>query len=249
MNAIAVFILLAATFVTATISGIFGMAGGLLLMGVLALILPVSAAMVVHGTIQSVSNGWRAVILRNWIAWRILTIYLIGSAAAAGLLIWLTFELDKAWLFIALGLVPGIIWIPRQWLHLDASKPVHAIACGFSVTGLNVIAGVSGPLLDVFFAETEVDRRAIVATKAATQVVSHGVKIGYYILPALSAGALPAGHWLMLAIPLAILGTTLGTRVLNLMSDIQFRQWTKWIVSAIGLVYIVRGLLLLAGTN
>ena len=68
MSPVTVLILLLATFVTAMISGVFGMAGGLILMGVLALILPVSAAMVVHGAIQSVSNGWRAVILRQWIS-------------------------------------------------------------------------------------------------------------------------------------------------------------------------------------
>ncbi|MFT6541704.1 MAG: putative membrane protein YfcA, partial [Maricaulis maris] len=45
---IAAFILVA-TFITAFISGVFGMAGGLILMGALALVLPVAAAMVVHG--------------------------------------------------------------------------------------------------------------------------------------------------------------------------------------------------------
>lgn len=238
-------ILLAAVFVTATISGIFGMAGGLILMGVLALILPVSSAMVVHGVVQSVSNGWRAIVLWKWLDWRILGIYLFGSAAAAGLLIWLTFELDKAWLFIVLGLVPSVIWVPRRWIHLDAARPLHAIACGFTVTGLNTVAGVSGPLLDTFFAETDRDRRCIVATKAATQVVSHFVKIGYYLLPAIAAGALPQPYWLLVAAPLAILGTTLGTRVLERMSDVQFRNWTKWIVTSIGAIYVIRGLVLL----
>ncbi|MFS2318648.1 TSUP family transporter [Maricaulis sp. D1M11] len=238
-------ILLLATFVTAFISGVFGMAGGLVLMGVLALILPVSSAMVVHGLIQSVSNGWRAVLLVRWLDWRILGVYALGSALAAGVLVWSTFELDKAWLFILLGLVPGVIWVPKRWLHLDAARPLHAIACGVTVTGLNVIAGVSGPLLDVFFADTEADRRTIVATKAATQVLSHGVKIAYYILPALSAAALPGVQWLVLALPLSILGTTLGARCLERMSDLQFRQWTKYIVSAIGCIYVVRGLALL----
>lgn len=238
-------ILLLATFVTAFISGVFGMAGGLILMGVLALILPVSSAMVVHGLIQSVSNGWRAVLLVRWLDWRILGVYALGSALAAGVLVWSTFELDTAWLFILLGLVPGVIWVPKRWLHLDAARPLHAIACGVTVTGLNVVAGVSGPLLDVFFADTEADRRTIVATKAATQVLSHSVKIAYYILPALSAAALPGVQWLVLALPLSILGTTLGARCLERMSDLQFRQWTKYIVSAIGCVYVVRGLALL----
>lgn len=240
-------VILTAVFVTAFISGVFGMAGGLILMGVLALVLPVSAAMVVHGVVQSVSNGWRAILHVRWIDWRILGIYLFGSATAAALLVWATFELSKPWLFIVLGLVPAVIWLPRRWVHFDAARPHHAVACGFSVTGLNVVAGVSGPLLDIFFVDTDRDRRAIVATKAATQVVSHVVKIAYYILPALSAGTLPQAQWLFIAAPLAILGTTFGARVLAVMSDVQFRQWTKWIVSVIGLVYLVRGLLLLTG--
>ncbi|HZV18275.1 MAG TPA: hypothetical protein VFF84_06230 [Sphingobium sp.] len=46
--------------VTAFLSGIIGMAGGLVLMGALALLLPVSAAFVTHGILQLVANGWRA---------------------------------------------------------------------------------------------------------------------------------------------------------------------------------------------
>ena len=241
-------LILAATFVTALISGVFGMAGGLILMGVLAVLLPVPAAMVVHGVIQTVSNGWRAVLHIRWVDWRILGIYMIGSASAAGLLAFAAFQLPKPWLFVLLGLVPAAIWLPRRWVHFDAARPAHAIGCGFIVTGLNVVAGVSGPLLDVFFIDTERDRRAIVATKAATQVVSHGVKIAYYILPALAAGDLPRTYWLALAAPLAIGGTTLGARALAAMNDVQFRRWTRWIVTAIGAVYIVRGVVQLAAS-
>lgn len=243
-----ILILLISVLATAFISGVFGMAGGLILMGVLALILPVSAAMVVHGAIQSVSNGWRALLLSRWIAWRVLLIYLGGSASAALALALMTVQLDTGWLFVVLGLTPAIIWVPKSLLHLDAEKPAHALACGFTVTALNTIAGVSGPLLDVFFAETRRDRRTIVATKAATQVVSHAVKIAYYILPAISIGALPQTEWLLLALPLSIIGTTLGAQVLERMSDILFRQWTKYIVSAIGILYVGRGAVLLTGS-
>lgn len=239
-------VILMATLITAFISGIFGMAGGLILMGVLALVLPVSGAMVVHGAVQSVSNGWRAVLLRRWIDWRIIALYIAGSAAAFALLFSLTLQLPEAWLFIVLGLVPGLIWIPKKRLDLDARKPVHAAACGFSVTGLNVIAGVSGPLLDIFFVAEGTDRRMVVSTKAATQVISHSVKIAYYIAPALAAGAVPQPLWLLAAAPLAIAGTTLGARVLHKMSDVQFRNATKWIVTGIGVIYVIRGLTLLA---
>ncbi|GJL98007.1 MAG: permease [Hyphobacterium sp.] len=239
-------VIIVAALVTSFISGVFGMAGGLILMGVLALLLPVSAAMVTHGAIQSVSNGWRAILLRKYIAWRVLGIYLVGSVLAFGLLIGFAFEVSKPWLFVVLGLVPGLIWIPRQYLNLDARKPTHAAFCGFTVTGLNIAAGVSGPLLDIFFVADGMDRREIVATKAATQVAAHAAKIAFYLAPALAGGALAEWQWLLAAAPLAIIGTTLGARVLNLMSDANFRKYTKWIVTGIGLTYVVRGIILLS---
>ena len=50
----------AAVFVTAAISGLLGMAGGSLLMAALTLILPVSAALALHGAAQLASNLARA---------------------------------------------------------------------------------------------------------------------------------------------------------------------------------------------
>ena len=60
MSLVAGFVLLLSAFATALLSGVFGMAGGLVLMGVLALILPVQAAFVTHGVLQLAANGWRA---------------------------------------------------------------------------------------------------------------------------------------------------------------------------------------------
>ena len=63
MNSAVVGIILVATLVTAAISGVFGMAGGLILMGVLASYVPVATAMVLHGFIQLISNFSRAAFL------------------------------------------------------------------------------------------------------------------------------------------------------------------------------------------
>jgi uncharacterized membrane protein YfcA len=240
-------LILFAVLVTAFLSAVFGMAGGLILMGVLAALLPVPAAMVMHGAVQSVSNGWRAVLLRRYILWKAIGWYLAGSAAVALVLLTVTIILPRPWLFIVLGLVPLIVWVPRSVFALDATRPLQGIACGVSVTGLNVIAGVSGPLLDTFFQNVDADRRAIVATKAATQVAAHGVKIAYYIMPALAVGHF-GSFWLIgLAIPLSIMGTTLGAKVLDRMSDDVFRRWTKRLVTLIGAYYLASGVWMLVG--
>ena len=42
---------------TAALSGVFGMAGGMVLIAVLALLLPIPEAMVIHALAQGVANG------------------------------------------------------------------------------------------------------------------------------------------------------------------------------------------------
>lgn len=241
-------LILFAALATAMLSAVFGMAGGLVLMGVLAALLPVSGAMVVHGTIQCVSNGWRAVLLWRFLLWKTLAWYALGSLLAAAALTSVSLVLPRAWLFIVLGLVPAIVWLPKTWLHLDFMRARHAAISGVLVTGLNVIAGVAGPLLDVFAQNVEADRRAIVATKAATQLAAHGVKIAYYLPLVLGGQGLGTGWWVLAAaVPLSVIGTTAGSRVLERMSDVTFRKYTKRIVTVIGAVYVLRGVLLATG--
>ncbi len=247
MTSLTTALLLLVVLITATISGVFGMAGGLMLMGALTLAMPVAAAMVTHGAVQFVSNGWRAVLHRKYINWRIIVSYGVGSAIAAGLLALVTYQPTKAWIFLLLGLVPGLAWIPKGRFNLDAAKPSHAVACGLSVTGLNVIAGVSGPLLDVFFVRTDLTRHQIVATKAATQAFSHTVKMIFYGVPLLAATTstgLPPWWFFAVAAPLAMIGAWLGGMVLDKMSDTSFLKWTRWIVTAIGVVYLLQAAVL-----
>src|SRR3954463_13626565 len=50
---------------TAFLSGLFGMAGGLILIGVLLALMPLPTAMVLHAITQMASNGWRAFLWRG----------------------------------------------------------------------------------------------------------------------------------------------------------------------------------------
>jgi len=235
--------LIGTAFLTATLSGIFGMAGGLVLMGALAFVLPVSAAFVTHGILQLVANGWRAALHRQHIAWGILINYALASAVAAAVVALIAFAPSRPLLFLLLGLVPMLVWLPRNWLQLDAARTPHALISGFLVTALNLTAGVAGPLLDIFFVRTALTRHQIVATKAATQVFSHLAKIIVYGAPLVMAGtrgALPPLWVFALAIPASMLGTAAGGWVLDRMSDANFKRWTAWIVTAIGIFYLAK---------
>lgn len=237
----AVFVIVSAL-ATATLSGVFGMAGGLVLMGALALVLPVSAAFVTHGLLQLAANGWRAVLHRRHVRWDIVGWYAAASLAAGAGVALLAYTPSKPVLYLLLGLVPGLVWLPQSSLRLDAARPAHALASGFLVTGLNLTAGVAGPLLDIFFVRTALTRHAIVATKAATQVFSHLAKVLVYGAPLVvgRAGALPPWWLFALAVPLSMVGTVLGGRILDRMSDVNFKRWTRWIVTAVGAIYLLQ---------
>jgi uncharacterized membrane protein YfcA len=239
VTALAAACVLAAAFVTATVSGVLGMAGGLLLMGVLLLVLPAALAFVVHGLLQLVSNGWRAVLQREHVRWRVVGWYACGSVVAATLVTLVAYVPDKAVTYLVLGLVPGLVWLPKGWLALDAERPRHAVLAGLSVTGLNLVAGVSGPLLDVFFVRTQLGRHAVVATKAATQVLAHAAKVLVYGTALTGGQRVP---WLVVlaAVPLSMLGTAVGGRLLDRMSEASFSDVTRWVVTGIGGVYLVQ---------
>ena len=241
MSAYAALFLIAASFVTAALSGVFGMAGGLALKGAIALVLPVSATFVTHGLLQLVANGWRAVLHRRHVAWRIVGLYALGSVAIALAVRLVVFEPTKATLFLLMGLVPFLLWVPQSWLRLDAQRPVQAVICGVGVTGLNLTAGVAGPLLDTFFVRTELTRHQIVATKAATQVFSHLAKVIVYSAPliAVHGKGLPPWWVFAFAVPLSVAGTTVGGMILERMSDVHFKRWARWIVTGIGALYLV----------
>jgi uncharacterized membrane protein YfcA len=230
--------------VTSMISGVFGMAGGLILMLILGQFLTVPAAMILHGVTQFFSNGWRAVIWRRWIDWRIIGLYTLGALPALIVPLTVAYVPDKATMLILLGLTPyAALAIPQQ-LALDATKTSHAVLCGFIVAGLQLIAGVAGPLLDTFFVRSALDRRAVVATKAATQALSHTLKVGYYGLLLAQVPTLDLDVYAA-AIGAAIVGTTLAGPLLEKMSNENFRKWTKTIVLVVGAISIAQGLWLL----
>jgi uncharacterized membrane protein YfcA len=249
MTVLAGAFIVAMSFVTAAISGVFGMAGGLMLKGALALVLPVSATFVVHGLLQLVANGWRAILHRRFVSWKIVAIYALGAFTAAALIGLVVYEPTRATLYLLMGLVPGLVWLPQGWVKVDASRPAQAYVCGLSVTGMNLTAGVAGPLLDVFFVRTALTRHEIVATKAATQVFSHLMKVVVYGAPLIAAGGKGIPPWWVfaLAIPLSMLGTAAGGILLNRLSDVDFKRYLRLILTVIGAAYLAQAVRLYLG--
>lgn len=231
---------------TSFMSGVFGMAGGMVLLGVLLMLLDVSPAMILFGTTQAASNGWRAALWMRQIRWRLVWRFLIGAGVAFVVLRWLSLMPNKAVVYIGLGLSPFLAEVLPKSLTPDITRPGAPYVCGVLIMITTLLAGVAGPLLDVFYQKSLLDRREVVATKAATQTCGHLARIAYFgsFSTTFDGGIAP---WIFVgAIALAMLGTTLATRVLEGMSNEQFRHWSKRVIFSISAVYGVRGLWLLA---
>src|SRR5512141_48694 len=106
--------------------------------------------------------------------------------------------------------------------------------------GLMLMTGVSGPLMDTFFLGGNFGRREVVATKAACQVASHFVKLVYF------GGIIDQAATLdpvlaVVAIAASMTGTTLARRILEAMTDLQFRTWAGRLITTVAGYYILYG--------
>src|SRR5690606_8535009 len=115
---------------TSFLSGVFGMAGGMVLMAIMLALVPVSTAMVLHGVAQLTANTWRAWLWRVYVDWSVVRRYLIGLALAVGALGAIAFAPERGMVLIALGVLPFLALALPARLVPQADKPYGAQLCG-----------------------------------------------------------------------------------------------------------------------
>ncbi|HEY8570706.1 TSUP family transporter [Microbulbifer sp.] len=235
------FLLVLATLITSLISGVLSMAGGSILMGIFGFFLSVPAAMVLHGVSQTASNGSRVWLHRRHVQWDVLLPYTAGALLILLLFLMLTFVPSKGVMFLLIGSFPFLaLAIPKKFALDIRQKPVAFLA-GILVTGAQMLAGVSGPILDLFYVKSSLTRHQILGTKAITQTLGHVIKLGYYAMFLNLSVSLP--QWLIVAvIPAAILGNALGKIVVEKLHDHHFKRIGSAVVLVVSSVYVFKGL-------
>ena len=236
-------LLAAAVLATSTLSGVFGMGGGMILMGVYAAVLPVRDAMVLHGVTQLASNGFRFWLLRRHLYTPALAWYALGAAIGVGVFLSVSYVPEKTTLYVLLGGLPLIAAVLPSSVGLSIESRPLAASCGTVVTAAQLTAGVSGPLLDVFFVRGTLDRLQVIGTKALTQTLGHLLKLVYFgwLVGGGTAPALPAWTY-PLVVLCALGGTRLGKALLTRLDDDRFRLASRVLVGGIALIYLARGI-------
>ena len=225
---------------TSFLSGVFGMAGGMILVGVLLAIMPLPDAMALHGVTQMASNGWRGILWIRQVRWRVIAPYVLGVALAMLGWSFTQWVPSKPIALLFLGVTPFLVRLLPADLHPNPVNPLQGVLYGGICTTLMLLTGVSGPLLDTFFLGGGLDRKQIVATKAICQVFGHLAKLIYFgglATQTAIADPLIAAF----AIAASMLGTSLARRVLERMSDQQFRLWANRIITTVAGYYVLYG--------
>lgn len=241
LDAAALAIVCATAFLSAILSAIVGMAGGMALLSVMLLFLPPLAAIPLHGAIQLAANFSRTVIQREharydllWrYGWPLLPMGALGLLAAK--------QIPGRALEAAIGaFVLVATWRPG-WLALGArlGGSEHArftllgVVCGF----LNVTIGATGPLVAPFYLNLGLPRQAVIGTQAGVQALGHVVKIALYA----GFGFAFREHATLLvaASACAIAGTWLGSRLLERISERRFRALYKSVLTLLALQLVL----------
>ena len=237
-------VLVAVMTVTSFVSGIFGMAGGMILLGILLAVLPLPDAMALHAVTQMTSNGWRGLLWIRYVRWLSAFWSLFGRGVA--FVVWsLCLYVPPASLtFVLLGAAPFVVRIMPLEIKPDPNRPMDGIVVGAASMVLMLLSGVSGPLIDTFFLGGNFERREVVATKAACQICCHSAKLVYFGGIVDQAGALD--HSIVaLGVIATVAGSSLAKPVLERLTDAQYRFWANRFITGIACLYLARGLYLL----
>ena len=211
------------------------MAGGMILMGIFSFFLSVPAAMALHGVAQTVSNGSRIWPHRKHIRWNVLIPYSVGSFLILLLFIITALVPQKGVIFILIGSFPFIALLVPRHINLDMERKLV-------VTTAQMLAGASGPILDVFYVSSKLTRYEILGTKAITQTLGHVIKLGYYAFFLTLSIDLPG--WIFPAVIVgAIMGNWIGKQIIEKINDELFKRIGRYTIMLIGVVYLGKGVL------
>lgn len=230
-----------AVFIASLVSGVFGIAGGMIMLGVLLIFFDVPTAMVLFSLLAATGNAWRVVSWWHHIDWRILRGYAVGGLIATVLMAFIAFVPSKAMVYLILGLVPYVIELLPRNHHPNIEWRGVPLFSGLATTAIQLVAGNGGLFLDVFFQKSSLDRRTTVATKAICGTVGNVARVAYFGTIAGIEDSFPL--WAIIpAAALAIAGTMVAPYLLERMSDQEFRRWTRQIIFVVSAVYLARAI-------
>lgn len=171
--------LMLASLVTSFIGVFTGAAGGIVLLGLMATVMPPLALIPVHTVVMLGSGVTRTMIMwRNVMRPAVLP-FVIGSLIGVAIGARMFVALTTTWLELILGaFILLVTWMPNA-ARVGGVRGRFAVL-GFFTTFLGVFVSATGTLLAPFIAASTPDRRVHVATMGALMMTSHLAKVAAF---------------------------------------------------------------------
>ena len=230
-------ILIFSAFITSSISAVLGMGGGIILLGIMAIIIP-NGYMVIalHGIIQLISNTTRTYVFRKYLKKDLIKEFLVGAIIGASISAIIIFILIKFFEVssaneIKVDFLKPIIGVFIIW-YLFLKKPKKEkksnsfIKVG-SISGLaSIFVGATGPLIAPFFLNNNLTKENIIANKAACQMITHLTKIPLFIF-FFNVSYIQEYKLLLPLIMAVFIGTNFGKKILDMIPEKLFIKLFK----------------------
>lgn len=231
--------LVIASFFTSALTAGLGVGGGVLMLALLGLLLPVAALIPVHGTVQLGSNVGRAYALWRDARPARLIPFVIGGALGALLGGMLVVELPDTLLKVVLAVfIIAVTWIKLPPLGTK-SAAVLGIG-GLVTTALTMFLGATGPLVIALFARVFDNRKTLLANTAIAMSTQHFLKIVVFgFLGFAFASWVPL---IVAMIATGYAGTVTGVKLLSRTPEEKFRFWFRIGLTVLALDMIRRAL-------
>ena len=232
--------LIVASFFTSALTAAFGVGGGIAMLALMGLFIPVASLIPVHGAVQLGSNTGRAWHQRAFVRLDVAKPFIVGSVVGAIFGVFLVVQLPDALLKLVLG---GFVLV-LTWVKIPGIDRLSKAGLGVASVALallSMLVGATGPLVAALLARFfQNDRKALIATGAVALTTQHLLKIVVFGLAGFAFW-----EWVPLVAAMILsgfMGTVYGTALLERMPEETFRKWFRIGISVLALDLLRRGL-------
>lgn len=230
----ATLILSIAAFLTAALSAMIGMGGGITLLAVMVFFLPLELLIPLHGCVQLVSNSSRVVSFIKHVHWPIFGKFCLACIPASYVGLMAVGQLDENYTkaLIAVFILYAVYVAPKL-KETSAKIFKNFFIAGTLAGSISMVVGATGPLIAPYFINNSLKKEQIIATKAICQAMVHLLKV---ILFGAVLNFSITDHWILLSCmsTAVILGTICGKWILeNKVSDKTFRTLYRVVLTLV----------------
>lgn len=226
-----------AALASSTLTGVFGVGGGVLLIVLMAQFVPPAVLIPLHALVMLYSNTQRTYIQRSHVHWAYVWPFLAGSILGIALMsAWAT-QLPAQYGQIALAVFVLVSTWRAEWLRLKDWPPAFS---GTLTSMMTLFLGATGPLVMSVLPKQQWSKHQIVGTHGMVMTVQHGLKAVAFLILGFSLG-----DWWIALVAMCVgasLGNVLGAHWLGRLPEARFVWWVNALLTLLALRLLVQAL-------